>query len=263
MKSLLKGICRRLGIDDFKHIEIESKKRVLPEDAQELKDYLAGRRQIRHSKKRTFFDQFLDTPDMALLKSGASLRLRYKGDGSKVYLQYKGPGFHKDGLLYRSEFSSQRLERVILEESHHSVVHFTDTTVRDILATQAPAAMTLALRRHLGRAVLSRISKGPILCLYQKEKFILDLGAAFLEPSVDRLFAFHISRSGVHSLSTFWEYENEIKSEEGDLKSKIENISELLKFDRSVAARFDLHPERLDKYRRCASCFVALERRGR
>src|SRR5262245_20622274 len=95
------AICERLGIDDFFHVEIESKKRVLPRQAQSLIDYLSRRKKVRHVKSTSFFDQFVDTPQMDLFKRGASLRLRYKRNGSKVYLQYKGPGFMKEDLLYR------------------------------------------------------------------------------------------------------------------------------------------------------------------
>lgn len=253
-------ICRRLQIKDFTNVEIESKKRVIPEEAERLKDYLLSRKRLKHVKRRVFFDQFLDTPSMDLLKSSASLRLRYKGDGSQVYLQYKGPGFLKDGLLYRSEFSSERLEHVVLEESHHDMVHFTDTSVRDILGSHVPSSMAAAMRRHLGARTISRINCGPILCIYQKEKYHMDVGSAWLEPSLDRLFAFHINRSGLHSLSTFWEYENEIKSDRDDPLTKLDHLEDLIRFDREVSKKFRLAPEKLDKYHRCASCFVRLKR---
>lgn len=254
--SAIEKICARLQIDDRRNVEIESKKRVLPKDVKKLKDYLLNRKGVHHVKKRVFFDQFLDTPGLALLKSHSSLRLRYKGDGSQVYLQYKGPGFHRDGLLYRSEFSSQQLEHVVREESHHDMVHFNDTSVRKILASHADPSMARAMRLHLGDKIISKITTGPILCLYQKDKFVVDLGSAFLEPSLDRLFAFHINRSGLHSLSTFCEYENEIKAEKGALKDKLEHLDDLIKFDKEISKRFDLRPERLDKYHRCASCFM-------
>ena len=79
-------------------------------------------------------------------------------------------------------------------------------------------------------------------------------------PGIDRIFAFHINRKGLHSLSTFWEYENEIKTARGEPRSKLRHIKELLKFDRALARKFDLRPERLDKYHRCASCFIKLRR---
>lgn len=252
---LIERICRRLHICDPRCIEIESKRRIVPDDIERLKSQLkqAGARPIKSS---TFFDQFLDTPTVEILKAGASLRLRYKGGGAKVYLQYKGPGFHRDGVLYRSEFSSTRLKNVLREESHHDVVHFTQTSVREILRAQIDPPMHEALRRHLGDTILSRISRGPILCMYQKEKFAVDLRAAFLEPSVDRVFAFHVNPRGLHALSTFCEYENEIKSENEDILAKLQHVPDLLIFDLRLASRIDMPVERLDKYRRCASCIL-------
>lgn len=255
-KSEQVKICDRLGVSDFHYVEIESKMRVQPEDQKDLRKWLSQRKKVRHEGLKSFFDQFLDTPDLAVLRAGASLRLRYKGDGTSVYLQYKGPGFHRDGLLFRSEFSSPKLEHLIREESHHDVVHFTDESVRHILARRVEPAMAEAMRRHLGRRTVARIARGPILCLYQKDKFEVDLGSAFLEPSLDRLFAFHINRTGFHPMSTFCEYENEIKSESKDLGDKLEHLDELLEFDAKVAEEFDLRPERLDKYHRCASTLM-------
>lgn len=257
------AICRRLQTTDPRFIEIEAKKRVDPDEAKNLRKHLLKLKNVEHEKRVIFFDQFLDTPDLKLLKLGASLRLRYKGDGSHVYLQYKGPGFHENGLLYRSEFSSKRLEHVVREESHHDIVHFNDTSVREILSTRVEPAMAAAMGRHLGQGVISRINRAPILGVYQKDKFIVDLGKAFLEPSLDRLFAFHITPTGIHALSTFWEYENEIKTEREGLEEKLEHIDDLLAFDRRLARRFDLRPERLDKYHRCASFLLPLSRRRR
>jgi len=256
-KSFQVKICERLGVEDCHYVEIESKMRVLPEQFKDLREWLKKRRKVRHTGLKSFFDQFLDTPGMDLLKAGASLRLRYKGDGTKVYLQYKGPGFHQDGLLFRSEFSSPRLEHLVLEESHHDIVHFTEASIRDILSQHVDPAMARAMRRHLGTQVVSRISKGPILALYQKDKFEVDLGEAFLEPSLDRLFAFHINRDGFHTMSTFCEYEDEIKSEVKDLDAKLERLGEMLEFDRKVVREFDLRRERLDKYHRCAATLLA------
>ena len=249
-------ICERLGVEDFHFVEIESKKRVQPEDAEDLKDWLSDRKKVKHEGVKSFFDQFLDTPTMDILKAGASLRLRYKGDGTNVYLQYKGPGFHKDGLLFRSEFSSGKLEHVVLEESHHDMVHFSEDAIGDILSDHVDPAMYRAMVRHLGARVVRNISQGSIICLYQKDKFEVDLGSAFLEPSIDRLFAFHINKKGLHPMSTFCEYENEIKSESQDLGHKLDHLDDLLEFDEDVSDEFELKPERLDKYHRCASTFV-------
>ena len=258
--SRLWAICRRLETTDPRFVEIESKRRVLPEQAKELRKHLLDLKGVEHDKRVIFFDQFLDTPDLKLLKLGASMRLRYKGDGSNVYLQYKGPGFRQDGLLYRSEFSSERLDMVVREESHHDIVHFSDLSISKIIK-HVPAEMAGALKRHLGEAVLKRLTNGPILCSYQKDKFVVDLGDAFLEPSLDRIFAFHVNRTGLHSASTFWEYENEIKVDGEGLEAKLDHLDELVSFDKKLSKKFDLVAERLDKYHRCASCFLKLPRR--
>jgi hypothetical protein len=252
------NICRKLETTDPRYVEIESKRKVVPEEAKDLRKHLLKLRKVDHDKRVIFYDQYLDTPDLKLLKLNASLRLRYKGDGSNVYLQYKGPGFLQNGLLYRSEFSSEKLEHVVREESHHDVVHFTDTSVREILEDHVSPEMSHAMQRHLSIGVIARISRGPILCAYEKDKFVVDLGSAFLEPSLDRIFAFHVTPSGIHTVSTFFEYENEIKTEGEGLEAKIQHIPELLKFDRELSKKFDLRPEKLDKYHRCASCFLGV-----
>ena len=41
-----------------------------------------------------------------------------------------------------------------------------------------------------------------------------------------------------------------------DLESKLKRIDELLSFDRTLSERFDMPPERHDKYHRCASFFA-------
>ena len=250
------SICRRLETTDPRFVEIESKRRVLPEQAKDLRKHLLKIKGVEHDKRVTFFDQFLDTPDLKLLKAGASMRLRYKGDGTNVYLQYKGPGFHSDGLLFRSEFSSEKLEHVVSEESHHDIIHFSDISIREILSRHVHPEMASALKRHLGDGTLKRINHAPILCSYQKDKFVVDLGSAFLEPSIDRIFAFHVNRNGLHSASTFWEYENEIKTEGEGLEAKLDQLDELLDFDEKLSKKFDLRLERLDKYHRCASVFL-------
>lgn len=254
--ALSRLLFRRLDIDDLRYVEIECKNRVLPEEAVELKDWLADRKGVKHKKSAFFFDQFVDTPSNDLLKAGASLRLRYKRGGSAVYLQYKGPGFTRDGLLYRSEFSSARLAGILLEESHHDIVHFTDTSVEKILRGQASTEMAEAMRRHLGGRVVSRLTSASIIALYQKEKYEVKLGTAFLEPSLDRVYAFHIAKRGLHPLSTFCEFENEIKAGDGSLEAKIEHLDEMLEFNEAVRRRFDLKREPLDKYHRCASFFL-------
>jgi hypothetical protein len=252
--ELLKNqICRRLQIDDFRFVEIESKKRVLPSQAKDLKKFLI--KKTNHTKSTFFIDQFLDTPSMDLFKKGASLRLRYKKNASEVYLQYKGPGYREDGLLYRSEFSSGKLKHLILEESHHDIIHFTKTPIKKILSRHTDRMMVGAMKNHLGAEVVKKISVGPIISVYQKEKFEVKKGATYLEPSLDHILAFHINKIGLHPLSTFWEYENEIKATDQSLYEKIKHLPDLLEFDAKLGKKFDLKPEPLDKYHRCTSIF--------
>lgn len=254
IEVLKEQICRRLQISDFHYVEIESKKRVLPKQAKDLRKYLL--KKTDRSKSNFFLDQFLDTPQMDLFKRGASMRLRYKRNGTHVYLQYKGPGYRENTLLYRSEFSTKRLTHLMLEESHHDMIHFTKSPIHKILMKQSRTEMGKALKTHLGVDVIKRISTGPLICVYQKEKFKVRKGKAFLEPSLDRVMAFHINKSGLHPLSTFWEYENEIKAEGQKLEDKIKHIPDLLEFDEKVCKKFDLKLEPLDKYHRCTSIFL-------
>ena len=256
MSAAVARLLDRLCIDDPHFVEIESKRRVLPEKAKDLRDFLGRHKRVRHLKAVTFFDQFLDTPGMALFRRGASLRVRYKGNGSRVYLQYKGPGFRRRGLLYRSEFSTARLRHLVLEESHHDIVHFNEQTVQKLLCEHLPSEMARAMRRHLGERVLRRISQGPIICLYQKNKYSVDLGRAKLEPSLDQVFTFHVNKAGLHPLSSFCEYENEVKAKDENLETKLDCLPELIKFDAMLARRFKLPYERFDKYHRCGSFFM-------
>jgi len=258
MKDTVSSLCWQLGIGDARFIEIESKWRLQPENAKRLHRHLDDLKGVRHEKKAAFFDQYLDTPELDLLRLGASLRLRYRKNGSQVYLQYKGPGFHRGGLLYRSEFSTERLDDLVREESHHDVVRFTETSVRQILHEHADPAMAEAMRRHLGNGLIDSIDAGPLICLYQKDKFSVELKGGFLEPSIDFISVFHISRTGPHALSTFCEYENEAKADDGGLTAKLAMLPRLKAFDAALAKRFELKPERLDKYRRSASCFLPL-----
>ena len=258
MKTTETSLCWELGIGDARYIEIESKWRIEPDSVKRLRGYVEKLKGVRHEKRAIFFDQYLDTPELDLLRLGASLRLRYRKNGTQVYLQYKGPGFRRQGLLYRSEFSSRRLDRLVREESHHDVVRFTETSVREILHGHSDPAMAEAMRRHLGNALIDRIDTGHLICQYQKDKYWVDLDGGALEPSIDRISVFHISRRGPHTLSNFWEYENEAKTEDGALEGKLALLPDLKRFDAALARRFDLKPERLDKYRRCASCFLTL-----
>jgi len=258
MKTTAASLCWELGIGDPRYIEIESKWRVEPDSVKRLHAHLEKMKGVRHEKRAVFFDQYLDTPELDLLRLGASLRLRYRKNGTQVYLQYKGPGFRRQGLLYRSEFASHRLDRLVREESHHDVVRFTETSVREILHSHSDPAMAEAMRRHLGNALIDRIDTGHLICQYQKDKYWVELDGGALEPSIDRVSVFHISRRGPHTLSNFWEYENEAKAEGSELEPKLALLPDLKEFDAALARRFNLKPERLDKYRRCASCFLTL-----
>jgi hypothetical protein len=255
----VRRLCQRLAIDNARYVEIESKRRVVPDLVDEVRKYLRNRKNVRHEKTVLFFDQFLDTRDMALFKKGASLRLRYKGGGGKVYLQYKGPGFLQRGVLYRSEFSSRRLRHLMREESRHDIVHFSEVSVAEILAHHADPEMGRAMRQHLGANVMSRLDCGNLLCAYYKEKYTVDLGPALLEPSLDQVHAFHLGARGPHPVSTFWELENEIKARSGSrIESKLEHLDKLYDMDADLADRFGLPAEPLDKYHRCSSFFVSL-----
>jgi len=249
-------ICNRLGIDDCRFVEIESKKRILPEDVKALKRYLKNLKSIRYIKSTLFFDQYLDTPKMEILHKGASLRLRYKKGGANVYLQYKGPGFSRKGLLYRSEFSTKKLKHLLKEESHHDIIRFAKTSIKEILEKYVSENMAKAMREHLGQTILNKISLGPIICAYQKDKFAVTYGKVLLEPSLDRVFAFRIRDSGIHPLSTFCEFENEIKTKDLYLAGKLEYLPKLMEFNEKLARKFSLKREPLDKYHRCASLFV-------
>lgn len=256
IQNFSQSICHRLKLKNFDYVEMEIKRRVVPEEFDQVESYLFNMKGVQHQKNAFFFDQFLDTPDMAICRKGASLRIRYKRNGSHVYLQYKGPGFHSQNILYRSEFSTGKLKGALLEESHHDIVQFNEKILRQILIEQVPAEMALAMKEHLGSNILRKITRGTFLCIYRKQKFTVDLGSCFLEPSLDRVFAFHIAGKTMHPLSSFCEYENEIKSEKKSLESKIKRIPDLLNFDKKIAKRFNMPVEKLDKYHRCSSFFL-------
>lgn len=261
MDKSLARILKRLDIHNPKYVEIEVKRRVRSEQMKDISEWLLRQKKVRHQKANSFFDQFLDTPTQDVYKAGASLRLRYKGNGSRVYLQYKGPGFLSKGVLYRSEFSSKRLRHLVLEESHHDIVQFTRESVEHLLRDHLPFEMREAMERHLGKRTLRRIHSGPFITIYRKDKYSVALGDTMLEPSLDRMFAFHISRGGLHPLSMFCEYENEVKADDDELDSKLGAMKKLLAFDRRIAKRFKLPLETMDKYHRCATFFAPGRRR--
>lgn len=244
-------LCRLLGVDDPRLVEIESKWRLSAVAAKSLKSFLRELDGVEHVKRSTFLDQYLDTPDLRLLQVGASLRLRYRKNGGHVYLQYKGPGVRREAIHYRSEYRSERLDFLAREESDNNILRFEQPSVRRILQEQSEPEMLAAMRRDLGPAAVDAIDHTPILCQYQKDVFRVELGQARLAPSIDRLCVFRFDRRGPLALSTFWEYENEARAE--DLPGKLAALPAMREFDAHAAEEFDLVPEPLDKYRRCAS----------
>jgi hypothetical protein len=253
---LISYICHKLRVDDPSKIEIEAKKKLSPGTAEALRRHFAGKKGVRHMKTTSFMDQFLDTPDFDLFHSGASLRMRYKGDGTNVYLQYKGHGFSHKGVLFRSEFSSGRIKGLVKEESLHDVIRFAGTGLKEVMEKYVPRDMRAVITKHLGPSVIRRVRTAPLICFYRKDKYQVDLGRVSLEPSLDHISAFHVRAGGFHSLSNFWEYENEIKSGDNDLESKVFKLDEMVSFDAGLSDRFALQPEGMDKYHRALSCFL-------
>ncbi|NLH38864.1 MAG: CYTH domain-containing protein [Elusimicrobia bacterium] len=257
--STIQYICHKLRVDDQSKVEIETKKRLTSTSATSLKKYLDKKDQVKHIKSTTFIDQFLDTPEFDLFYSGASLRIRYKGYGSNVYLQYKGHGFLHKGILFRSEFSSGSIKELVIEESHHDIIHFVGIDLKHIMKNYLPKEMSSVMIDHIGPSIINRIKTAPIICFYHKEKYIIKFGNVSLEPSLDHISAFHINKDTFHSLSNFWEYENEIKSKDKDLKNKILNINKILKFDSTLSKKFLMQTEVMDKYHRVLSCFMHIK----
>ena len=237
-------------------IEIEAKKKLSPETAQTLKKYFFKKKGVKHIKSAVFMDQFIDTPDFDIFHSGASFRIRYKGEGSNIYLQYKGRGFSHKGILFRSEFSSGKIKNLVKEESLHDVIHFTRSKFRDIMDKFIPRDMKKVILDHFGPSVIKRINTAPVISIYHKEKYLVQLGKCALEPSLDHICAFHINRNSFHSASNFWEYENEVKSGNNDLEAKLSHVDDLLEFDGELAKKFQLYSETMDKYHRILTCFI-------
>ena len=96
----------------------------------------------------------------------------------------------------------------------------------------------------------------PVISVYRKEKFIVELGDCVLEPSLDHISAFHINSGSFHPLSNFWEYENEIKSKKDSLEAKLAGIDGLMEFDAELSKKFQLIAEPMDKYHRILSFFI-------
>ena len=251
MELTVADIKSLLGVDGSAHVEVESKWKLDAEQAKPLRKHLRERVDLERVKNTVFFDQYLDTERLDLLRAGASLRLRYRKNGTHVYLQYKGPGLRQDGLHIRSEHRSRRLDALVSEESGCDVMRFMTPSVRDILRDKAPDEMVVAMRRDLGPAVVTGIDRATLLCQYQKDVFRVELDGARLSPSVDRLCVFRVEGRGPLALSTFWEYENQADAD--DLEGLLAAVPALKAFDETLAKTFELRPEPLDKYRRCAS----------
>lgn len=251
MKLTPEDVRRILNVEGSAHVEVESKWKLDADQAKPLRKQLRERVDLERVKNTVFFDQYLDTERLDLLRAGASLRLRYRKNGTHVYLQYKGPGLRQEGLHIRSEHRSRRLDALVSEESACDVMRFTTPSVRDILRDKAPDEMVEALRRDLGTAVVAGIDRATLLCQYQKDVFRVELDGARLSPSVDRLCVFRVEGRGPLALSTFWEYENQADAD--DLEGLLTAVPALKAFDDTLAKAFGLRPEPLDKYRRCAS----------
>ena len=255
IQSQIKKICSSLRIKDDRFIEIERKRKLRLEDFKELRDFLT-KNSSSHEKTASFFDQYLDTKDTAIAKKGASLRIRYKQDGGKVYVQYKGPGFLHKGILFRSEFNSGKLPGVVLKASHKRFVRFNEQNLRAIMFNHLPEEMSEAMKTHLGPKILSKISVGNLICFYKKEKFIVNRSSIILEPSLDKICSFYVRGECIYPMATFCEYENEIKAESNSLEDKLKNLHHLVKFDERVISNFALPAESKDKYHRCLSFFI-------
>jgi hypothetical protein len=257
MKDFIESyICHKLRVGNPSKIEIEAKKKLSPVSARKLKKHFSVQKGVKHIKSAVFMDQFVDTPDYDIFHSGASLRIRYKGDGANVYVQYKGHGFSYKGILFRSEFSSGRIKGLVREESHHDIIHFAGTGLKELLEKFVPAEMRAVITSHLGLSVIQRVRVAPVICFYRKDKYLVELGKVALEPSLDHVSAFHIAGGAFHSLSNFWEYENEIKSRDNDLQGKLSKLDVMTGFDAELAKKFHLQPEAMDKYHRVLSCFT-------
>ncbi len=242
-------LCRALGVEDHRLVEIESKWRLSAVAAKSLRTFLKQLEGVEHVKRSTFFDQYLDTPDLALLRADASLRLRYRKSGGQVYLQYKGPGVRRDAVHYRSEYRSDRLDHLVSDQSQNDLVRFERPSVKGLLETAAEPEMLEAMKRDLGESAVRAIDRATVLLQYQKDVFRVELGQASLAPSIDRLCVFRLD-GGPLAMSSLWEYENQAAST--GLADKLAAVPAMREFDAQLAADFDLTPEPLDKYRRCA-----------
>jgi hypothetical protein len=249
-------LCRVLSVEDHRLVEIESKWRLSAPVAKSLRGFLKELDGVEHVKRSTFFDQYLDTPDLRLLRADASLRLRYRKSGGQAYLQYKGPGVRRGAVHYRSEYRSDRLDHLV-HQGQSELLAFERLPVLELLETHAEPEMLAAMRRDLGEPAVRSIARGTVLCQYQKDVYRVELGSASLAPSVDRLCVFRLDGAGPFAMSTFWEYENQAAAT--GLADKLAAVPAMDEFDAQLAADFDLTPEPLDKYRRCAGGLLPVD----
>ena len=256
-------IVRRLGVRDSRSIEMESKWRVPPGRSNEVFRHLLKRDSLRYIGSRVFHDRFLDTPSLDLLGRGASLRLRYKRDGTKACLQYKGPGFRKDGVLFRPEFSSGDLAGFSSGGGCQRRMLLRADAVRRLLSARRGGELLRHLRRDMGGAVVGRIGPLDLVCTYHKEKFGFAIRGHSFEPSLDRIVVVRTSGAGAPVVSVLCEFENEIRPARADDAGRLEMVAAMGKFDRALAGRFGLRAERRDKYGRCAGCVGWSSRGGR
>ena len=152
---------------------------------------------------------------------------------------------------------SQELKDIVLEESHHDVIQFNLSSLRQILLRQVPAQMAVAMEQHLGKDMVRKISVAHLICIYQKDKFDVDLGDGFLELSLDKIFGFYTQKNKIHPLSTFCEYENEIKIKTDSLKNKLKQVHQITEFNKKIVKKFGLMFEPQDKYHRSLSSFFS------
>ncbi|MCX7958508.1 MAG: CYTH domain-containing protein [Deltaproteobacteria bacterium] len=254
-------ILDKLRIIDSRKVEIELKKKLLEKEYYDIIKLFQKKKKIRLIKTNIFIDQFLDTRDFRVFHSGASLRLRYKGNGKNVYLQYKGPGFLLKNILFRSEFSSKKIDSLVKEEGHSDIIKFTEKSFMWILNNAVDDDMRRAMYEHLGSKVIRNIQIGPVICFYKKIKYEYDINEdIYLEPSLDFLSAFHINNNSFHPMSSFYEYENEIKSRKNSLLLKLKSIEHILEFEEEVHKKVRANYELTDKYHRIMKYFVRRNR---
>lgn len=71
---LRKFINKELLIEDLKHVEIETKKRLDHKNVFRVESYLE--KNAKHIKTSYFIDQFLDTPNYEIFKRGSKFKIK-------------------------------------------------------------------------------------------------------------------------------------------------------------------------------------------